>query len=426
MTTNDTVSDARGQEQATLTKGQLQRIEERDRIERRLREARRARWTLRRKRPSSPSDAVGQAGKSKEQDNGQAGKSKEQEETPLTPAQRQRLEERRRVEHVVRNARRARWTLKKGRPHTAEQRAAVAKAKAETRLGRSTRALVACALGISVALIGFSIHALVERNALNRDLAGLIEETERLASEQASALESLEGRVGGVAAATEKLAAATEKMGEGLQLVGQLEAATAAGIADVSAGLGKIDALTEAVNALAMREADRARDATPTPPSAFTERAVTLPSGRDALLSVPAEAQRAVLLIPGAAAADPLRQVAEYLAARGCVVLRINPVEATAEENLSAALAALDALLAQPEAVGRGVTVMAYGESAGVAASVAEARPEVVNLVLLASTTQPAEGAPRMRQAVQIVGPIDEAALGTLESWITAQGSPPQ
>jgi hypothetical protein len=327
------------------------------------------------------------------------------------------------VEHVVRNARRARWTLKKGRPHTAEQRAAVAKAKAETRLGRSTRALVACALGISVALIGFSIHALVERNALNRDLAGLIEETQRLASEQASALQSLEGRVGGVAAATEKLATATEKMGEGLQLVGQLEAATVAGIADVSARLGKIDALTEAVNALAVREAERARDATPTPPNAFTERTLTLPSGRDALLSVPAETRHVVLLIPGTAAADPLRHVAEYLAARGCVVLRFDPAEGTAEENLSAAL---DVLLAQPEAVGRSVTVIAYGESAGVAASVAETRPEVANLVLLSPTAQPAEGAQRMRQAVQIVGPIDEAALGTLESWMTAQDSPPQ
>lgn len=421
MTTNDTVSDARGQEQATLTKGQLQRIEERDRIERRLREARRARWTLRRKRPSSTSDAVGRTALTKARGSQQAGKSKEQEESPLTPAQRQRLEERKRVEQVVRNARRARWTLKKGRSLTTEQRAANTKAKTETRLGRSTRALVAAALGISIALIGFSIHALVQRNDLNRDLAGLIEETQRLASEQAAALKSLEGRVGGVAAATDKLAAATEKMGEGLQLVGQLEAATAAGIADVSARLGKIDALTEAVNALAVKEVERTPDATPTPPSAFTERTLTLPSGRDALLSLPTETRHVVLLIPGATAADPLRQVAEYLAARGCVVLRFDFAEGTGEESLSAAL---DVLLAQPEAAGRGVTVVAYGESAGVAASVAETRPEVANLVLLAPTAQLADGAQRIRQAVQIVGPVDEAALGTLESWITAQGSP--
>ncbi|MDD5263791.1 MAG: hypothetical protein PHU43_03045 [Candidatus Bipolaricaulis sp.] len=325
------------------------------------------------------------------------------------------------MEQVVRNARRARWTLKKGRSLTTEQRAANTKAKTETRLGRSTRALVAAALGISIALIGFSIHALVQRNDLNRDLAGLIEETQRLASEQAAALKSLEGRVGGVAAATDKLAAATEKMGEGLQLVGQLEAATAAGIADVSARLGKIDALTEAVNALAVKEVERTPDATPTPPSAFTERTLTLPSGRDALLSLPTETRHVVLLIPGATAADPLRQVAEYLAARGCVVLRFDFAEGTGEESLSAAL---DVLLAQPEAAGRGVTVVAYGESAGVAASVAETRPEVANLVLLAPTAQLADGAQRIRQAVQIVGPVDEAALGTLESWITAQGSP--
>lgn len=418
MTTNDTVSDAHGQEQTTPSKGQLQRIEEHNRIEKKLREARRARWTLRRKRPASPSTAGEQAAR-------RDAVGKKQEEAPLTPAQRQRIEERKHVEQVVRDVRRARWTLKRRKTVPGTEREAVVTARAETQLGRSTRTLVIGALVLSVALIGFSIHALVQRGALNRDLAGLVDQTQQLADQQAAA-------IGKVQTTLEQLAAAeTTQASQGAEGLAKVEAVTVAGFTDVSDRLGsKIDSLTEAVNALAERAGERAQGATPTPPGAFTERELTLPSGRQALLSVPAEARRAVLLIPGTATADsnveadPLRQVAEYLAARGSVVLRFDPAEATAEENLTTALGALDALLTQPEATGKGVTVVAYGEGAGVAVSVAEARPEVANLVLLAPATQSAEPAQRMRQAVQVLGPVDEDTLGSLESWITAQDSP--
>ncbi len=428
MTTNDTVSDARGQEQTTPTKGQLQRIEERNRIEKRLREARRARWTLRRKRPASPSTAGEQTALTKTQETQATARgtsAKKQEEAPLTPAQRQRLEERKRVERVVRDARHARWTLKRRTALTPTGREAVAKAKVETRLERSTRTLVIGALVLSVALIGFSIHALVQRGALNRDLAGLVNQTQQLADQQAAAIVKVQTTL-------EQLAAAeTTQASQGANGLAKVEAVTVAGFTDVSDRLGsKIASLTEAVNALAERAGERAQGATPTPPGAFTERELTLPSGRQALLSVPAEAQRAVLLIPGTATADsnveadPLRQVAEYLAARGSVVLRFDPAAATAEENLTTALGALDALLTQPEATGKGVTVVAYGEGAGVAVSVAEARPEVANLVLLAPATPSAGPAQRMRQAVQVLGPVDEDALGSVESWIKTQDSP--
>lgn len=427
MTTNDTVSDVRGQEQAALTKGQLQRIEERNRIEKRLREARRARWSLHRKRPASPSIAGEEATLAKAQ-NAQAAKhdtpAKSLEEVPLTPAQRQRLEEREHVEKVVREARRARWTFKRGKTLTAAEHRAPAKAKEETRLERSTRALVVAALMISVVLVGFSIHALVQRGALNRDLAGLVDQTKQLADQQATAISRVQTTL-------EQLAAAeTAQVNQGAERLAKVEAATVAGLADVSVRLGKIDALTEAVNALAAQEAERARTETPTPPSAFSERELALSSGRRALLTLPMTARRAVLLIPGpaseasVAAADALRRVAEYLAARGSVVLRFDPAQATAEENLSTALEALEALLAQPEAAGKDVTVVAYGEGSSVAVLVSEARPEVANLVLLATTTPSAEPVQRMRQAVQVLGPIDENALGNLESWITTQDSP--
>ena len=226
----------------------------------------------------------------------------------------------------------------------------------------------------------------------------------------------------------EQLAAAeAEQASRGAERLSMVEAATAAGLADVSARLGKIDALAEAVNTLAARETEHPQDAAPTPPSAFTERAVTLSSGRLAILLVPVEARRVVLLVPDVtpvdsdATTDPLRQVAEYLAARGSVVLRFDP-EAAFEESLTTALGALDALLIQPETAGMGVTLVAYAESVGIA--VAEARPEVVNLVLLDPTARPAEPTQRLRQAVQVLGPIDQDALEAIQSWITAQDSP--
>jgi hypothetical protein len=408
MTTNDTVSDARGQEQASPVKGHPQRMQDHDRIE----------DGSPREPSASPSNAEHTTSPARGPAK-QAGRlnlsAKTQDVACLTPAQRQRLDERKRVEKVVRDARRARLTVGKRRHLTAAEREAIAKVKAETWLERSTRVLVVAALAVGVALIAFSIHALVQRSALNRDVAGLVEQTQRLADQQASTMSAVQTTLDNLSAAE------TTQATQGEERLAGIEAATAAGFADVSERLGKIDALTEAVVALSLREAKGAPTEAPAVPSAFTEREITLPSGRRALLAAPEDAQRAALLIPGAdAAADPLPQVAEYLAARGCVVLRLDPTPAgtAPEDGLAVALGALDVLLEQPEAAGEKITIVAYGESAATATAVAQARPEVAGLVLLAPSS---ESEQRLRQVLQVLGPLDETALADLESWISAQ-----
>lgn len=451
MTTNDTVSEASGPEQASLTKGQLQRIQERERIEKRLREARRARWSLpRRKRstgsPESPgtADLASQGAKgpvpeaksrlstagptktARETSERDLSNTPSQNQAVLTPAQQQRRMERKHVENVVRQARHARWTFGKPRPSAAAEGAAGAE-KAETRIGRSTRTLVAAALILTVALIGFSIHSLVQRASLNRDLARLIEQTQRLAGEQASTLERVQTELDELSATEGTQTARTE------ELWAQVEAATVAGFADVSARLGQIDALTEAVQALALRDTERDRSAPAAVPGDIEERGIPLPSGWTAILTVPAEARQAVLLLGAEAAAEtngdttvePLRRMAEYLSARGSVVLRFARGEATAtlEEDLTAAADALDALLGQPEAAEKPVTVVAYGDSAALGLALAEARPEVASLALLAPAVEAGSPEQRVRKAVQILGPIDEATLAGLESWIASQES---
>ncbi|MDD4903454.1 MAG: hypothetical protein PHX77_03040 [Candidatus Bipolaricaulis sp.] len=312
-------------------------------------------------------------------------------------------------------------------PGTAAERAAVAAKKAETRLGRSTRTLVAAALVLSLALLGFSIHSLVQRAALHRDLAGLIEQTQRLADQQASTLETVQTEL------DELSATEAAQVARGEELLAQMEAATVAGFADVSARLGQIDVLTEAVRALTLQDAERDETASAIVPGDFAEREIPLPSGWIVVLTAPAEARQASLLLGakavaemgGDAAAQPLRQIAEYLAARGSAVLRFvgGEAAATPEEDLAAAAEALDALLRQPEAVGKRVTLVVYGDSAALGLALVEARPEIAGLALLAPAVQAGSSEQRVRQAVQILGPLDEAALADLESWITSQES---
>ncbi len=408
MTTNDTVSDAREQEQASLTQGQSQRMEDHSRVE----------DSSPREPSASPLNAehtTSPARGSAKQTGRLNLSAKTQAVACLTPAQRQRLDEKKRVERVVRDARHARLTIGKRRHLSAAEREVIAKVKAETRLERSTRLLVVAALAVGVALIAFSIHALVQRSALNRDVAGLVEQTQRLADQQASTMRAVQTTLDSLSAAE------TMQATQGEERLAGIEAVTAAGFADVSERLGKIDALTEAVAALSLREAEGAPTEAPAVTSAFTEREITLPSGRRALLAASENAQRAALLIPGAdAAADPLPQVAEYLAARGCVVLRLDsaPVGTAPEDDLAVALGALDVLLEQPEAAGKGITIVAYGESAATGTAVAQARPEVAGLVLLAPLS---ESEQHLRQVLQVLGPLDETALADLEAWISAR-----
>jgi pimeloyl-ACP methyl ester carboxylesterase len=397
-----------------LTPAQRQRIEERKRIEKLGRESRllhRIAHGRKDREPLEPQVAPGEAEtepnpspseparlESKRPSPTPSRTQREAEETSsqtetLTPAQRQRIDERHHIEKVARQTRRHRFGFRgrKQAPLSREQRRALLKGAA-----------VAAAILI---LIGFSIASVLERRSLRHEILSLRDQTLTASTQADEALTSVQT----------SLQQFEETQGTQAETVAASLSGLEAGFSRIEDRLVALTSLAQEIRDLsatdAVRSPETASDSIPL--GAFQERdaSVTLPDGSAvrALFTLPAEGSGpfpAVLLIPGieapnldglTAASDgaspgPLKQVAEVLAGHGYAVLRFDLrtagseqtlITAASKADLAVASAALATLLDEPEARKSGVTLLAFGWSTALAVHLARDRQDIANLVLL-------------------------------------------
>jgi hypothetical protein len=209
-------SGSSGQTERASTKAELQRIEERRHVESVIRNARRVRLPKKRaawvKRDASVKVARTLPA---------------QEPRPLTPAEQERIEERRRVESVMRNARRSRLRLRKKPTAVRSIGGGVAAGNVEATPGTSARAAVitplATVFGVAVlvlgcTLLGLTLKTVFQHDRLADDLASLREETSLLKGRQQESLDKIEA----------KLQAITDSQGKLELKVGALESSQAA------------------------------------------------------------------------------------------------------------------------------------------------------------------------------------------------------
>jgi hypothetical protein len=223
-------SGSSGQTERASTKAELQRIEERRHVESVIRNARRVRLPKKRTALAKQDDPVKVARTAPTQ-----------EPRPLTPAEQERMEERRHVESVMRNARRSRLRLRK-KPATVRSGGAGAVAgSVETPSGSSARgsmirplatALGVVALVLGCALLGLTLKSVFQHDRLAEGLATLHEETSLLKGQQQESLDKIEQALVQFAATEGKvearLQAITDSQGKLESQVGALEASQAA------------------------------------------------------------------------------------------------------------------------------------------------------------------------------------------------------
>jgi hypothetical protein len=223
-------SGSSGQTERASTKAELQRIEERRHVESVIRNARRVRLPKKRTALAKQDDPVKVARTAPAQ-----------EPRPLTPAEQERMEERRHVESVMRNARRSRLRLRK-KPATVRSGGGEAAAGGvETSSGSPARgamirsfatALGVVALVIGCALLGLTVKTVLQHDRLAEGLASLREETSLFKGQQQESLDKIEQALVQFAA-TEgnveaRLQAITDSQGKLESQVGALEASQAA------------------------------------------------------------------------------------------------------------------------------------------------------------------------------------------------------
>ncbi len=228
------------------TRAELQRIEERRHVESVIRNARRVRLPKKRTALAKQDDPVKVARTAPAQ-----------EPRPLTPAEQERMEERRHVESVMRNARRSRLRLRK-KPATVRSGGGGAVAgSVETSSGSSARgsmirplatALGVVALVLGCALLGLTLKSVFQHDRLAEGLASLREETSLLKGQQQESLDRIEQALVQFAATEDRvearLQAVTDSQGKLESKVGALEAGQAAEVAQWQEDVSGIEKAT--------------------------------------------------------------------------------------------------------------------------------------------------------------------------------------
>jgi cell division protein FtsB len=190
-------STSNKQTEGDLTRAELQRIEERRHVETVIRDARRVRFP-RRKASSAVQESPLKV---------QSTTPSKEPSRPLTPAEQERISERRHVEAVMRNSRRSRFKLQpKLRPAPAggETLAGGAVAPPGSPAQRhsihlSTAVFGAVIFALACALLGLTIGSVIQNSRLIRDLATLRQETSTLSGRQQSSVEKVEQALAQVA-----------------------------------------------------------------------------------------------------------------------------------------------------------------------------------------------------------------------------------
>ena len=245
-----------GQTERASTKAELQRIGERRHVESVIRNERRAR--LPKKRAAwVKHDASVKVARTLPA----------QEPRPLTPAEQERIEERRRVESVMRNARRSRLRLRKKPTTVRSGGGGVVAGNVEASPGPSARATVitplATIFGVAVlalgcTLLGLTLKTVFQHDRLAEGLASLREETSLLKGKQQESLEKIEAKLQAITDSQGKLelkvgalessqAAEAARWQEDLS---GLELATREGLAGVTARLDSEEALAASIEKL--------------------------------------------------------------------------------------------------------------------------------------------------------------------------------
>jgi len=221
-----------GQTECASTKAELQRIEERRHVESVIRNTRRVRLPKKRAAFVKHNDPVKIARTVPAQ-----------EPRPLTPAEQERIEERRRVESVMRNARRSRLRLRKKPAAVRSGGGGAVAGSVEASAGSSARGSVirplatvlgVVALALGCALLGLTLKTVSQHNRLAKDLTSLREETSLLKGKQQESLDKIEAR----------LQAVTDSQGKFESKAGVLEAGQAAEAARWQEGLSGIEKAT--------------------------------------------------------------------------------------------------------------------------------------------------------------------------------------
>jgi septal ring factor EnvC (AmiA/AmiB activator) len=222
-------SGSNEQTERALTKAELQRIEERRHVESVIRNARRVRLPKKRAMFVKHDDPVKAARIVPAQ-----------EQRPLTPAEQERIDERRRVESVMRNARRSRLRLRKKPAAVRSGGGGAAAGSVEAPAGSSARrsairslrtVLGVVALALGCALLGLTLKTVFQHDRLAENLASLREETSLLKGNQQESLDKIEQALIQFAAAEDKvearLQAVIDSQGKLESKVGVLEAGQA-------------------------------------------------------------------------------------------------------------------------------------------------------------------------------------------------------
>ena len=249
-------SDSDGQTERALTKAELQRIEERRHVESVIRNARRVRLPKKRATFVKHDDPVKAARIVPAQ-----------EQRPLTPAEQERMDERRRVESVMRNARRSRLRLRKKPAAVRSGGGGAAAGSVEASAGSSARGsairplrtvLGVAALALGCALLSLTVKTVLQHDRLAENLASLREETSLLKGRQQESLDKIEAKLQAITDSQGKLelkvgalessqAAEAARWQEDLS---GLELATREGLAGVTARLDSEEALAASIEKL--------------------------------------------------------------------------------------------------------------------------------------------------------------------------------
>jgi hypothetical protein len=172
------------------------------------------------------------------------------ESRPLTPAEQERIEERRRVESVMRNARRSRLRLRKKLVAACSGGGEAVAANVETSAGPPAPGVVirplatvfgVVALALVCALLGLTLKTAFQNNRLAKDLVDLRRETAALKDKQQESLD-------GVEQAFARLAATEAALAQ--ESLSRIEKVTREGLAGVAERLDREEALAAAVDRL--------------------------------------------------------------------------------------------------------------------------------------------------------------------------------
>jgi hypothetical protein len=267
MTTRRPTSGVSGQAERPATKAELERIEERRHVESVLHQARRIRWPVRSHLSKRP-----------EQMQASPTTPDRKEPRPPTPAEKERIDERRHVENVMRSARRSRLHLRKSPLPARASGSGVQGAVPTPASGASPRrpkrtvvvlavgAVLACALlGLLLSVVIGQAHLAARLSALQRDTAQWRQEEQQaiarveqslqgLAATQTNLQTNLQTVVNGESQLNAKITALetarSADVAQQQQKLASLEKSTQDGLAQVASRLDSEDSLAASVRKL--------------------------------------------------------------------------------------------------------------------------------------------------------------------------------